>query len=102
MKNQKINAEIWATFLNEAMSIAVDIMSPIWNGNSSNAYNLAVNGAGILERCKIWSNDYITGVKSYGDLDFCEKLNTLKNDSRYVSDLIVQRLCEKYLNLIQS
>jgi len=97
---KKINTEIWACFLNDAMSLVVDIMSPIWNGNSSSAYSLSVDGAGILEICKIWSNDYITGAKNYTNNDFCEKINRLKNDSRYVNNLKVQRFCDEYMYLI--
>ena len=44
---------LYAEFLNEASGIAIDIMSPVWNGNQDKAYSLLIQGVGILERTRM-------------------------------------------------
>ena len=98
----KVNADLLACFFNDCMNVAVEIMSPIWNNNPNQAYSLAVDGAGVLERAKLWTNDYITGKKEYTDKDFIEKIMSLKTDRRYVNNKQVQKLCDEYLTVLNT
>jgi hypothetical protein len=98
----KMNTELLACFFNDAINVAVSVMSPIWNGNQNLAYSLAVDGAGIIERAKFWSNEYITGARPKGNEYFIENLRDLKKDRRYVNNTKVQALCDKYLQVLEA
>jgi len=96
--------ELYAKFLNEGISIAISIMSPIWNGSNNQAYSLAVDGAGVLERIDMWSNDYISGDAEKEDkfLEyFAQNIRDLRNDRRYTNNKNVQAFCDKYETLIK-
>lgn len=90
--------ELYAKFLNEGISIAISIMSP------NQAYSLAVDGAGVLERIDMWSNDYISGDAEKEDkfLEyFAQNIRDLRNDRRYTNNKNVQAFCDKYETLIK-
>ena len=88
---------LYAQFLNEGIQIAISIMSPIWNGSQNSAYSLAVDGAGILERIDMWSNEYISGSKE-ADFDtyFLQNILELRKDKRYLYNAKVQAFCSDY------
>lgn len=88
---------LYAQFLNDGIAIAIGIMTPIWNGSSNSTYSLAVDGAGLLERIKMWSNEYISGSKEAEfDTYFKQNIEALRTDRRYVNNKAVQEFCDKY------
>lgn len=99
-----IARQLYAQFLNEGISIALSIMSPIWNGSQNKAYSLAVEAAGVLERIDMWSNDYISGnaEKEEKFLEyFTDNIRDLRNDNRYSNNTNIQEFCNKYELLIK-
>ncbi len=49
----------------------------------------------------MWTNDYISGNKEDNFYEyFKQNISDLKADSRYVGNVIVQRYCEKYEQLL--
>ena len=93
--------KLYAQFLNEGIGIAVNLMSPIWNGSQNQAYSLAVDGVGILERIDMWSNDYISGHREKDfNTYFAQNIQDLRNDKRYLNNKNVQEFCNKYETLL--
>jgi hypothetical protein len=93
--------KLYAQFLNEGISIALSIMSPIWNSSQNQAYSLSVDGAGILERIDMWSNDYISGDREKDfNKYFAQNIQDLRKDSRYTNKTNVQEFCNKYETLL--
>ncbi len=93
--------KLYAQFLNEGISIAVNLMSPIWNGSPNQAYSLAIDGAGILERIDMWSNDYISGDREKDfNTYFADNIRDLRKDKRYTNNKNVQDFCNKYETLL--
>ena len=90
---------LFAQFLNDGARLAVDIMSPVWNNSHNLAYSLCCDGAGILERITMWSNDYIQGnvEKEAKFVEyFTEQITALRNDKRYTTNKKVQDYCNEY------
>jgi len=89
--------KIYAQFLNDGIKLAVSIMLPIWNGSPNKAYSCAIDGAGILERISMWSNEYISGPRE-NDFEtyFLENIEAVRTDRRYVNNKDVQEFCNQY------
>ena len=96
---------LYAEFLNEASGIAIDIMSPVWNGNQDKAYSLLIQGVGILERTRMQSNDYISGDPEKEikfNTYFQDCINDLCKDTRYTDNKRIQDFCDKYEQKLKS
>lgn len=95
--HNELLVKLYAQFLNEGIKLAVGIMVPIWNGSPNEAYSRAIDGAGILERISMWTNEYISGpreqdFKSY----FLQNIEDLRKDRRYVNNKDIQEFCNQY------